>query len=81
PQISIKFLGARRCVEETAAMEFSKSADASGIQNPSAVGDSIVYTFTSKNTGNVTPTNNPHHKSAGRARGQWRIPGRGRKEV
>ncbi|MFW0774888.1 DUF7507 domain-containing protein, partial [Paenarthrobacter nitroguajacolicus] len=39
------------------AMEFSKSADASGIQDPSAVGDRIVYTFTAKNTGNVTLTN------------------------
>ncbi|MFW0776065.1 DUF7507 domain-containing protein, partial [Paenarthrobacter nitroguajacolicus] len=36
------------------AMEFSKSADASGIQDPSVVGDIITYTFTSKNTGNVT---------------------------
>ncbi|MFJ4262837.1 hypothetical protein ACIPYU_10355 [Paenarthrobacter nicotinovorans] len=38
------------------AMEFSKSADASGIKNPSAVGDIITYTFTAKNTGNVKLT-------------------------
>nr|WP_306423047.1 hypothetical protein [Paenarthrobacter aurescens] len=35
------------------AMEFSKTADASGIQSPSVVGDRITYTLTSKNTGNV----------------------------
>ncbi|MGO4146141.1 hypothetical protein AB4Y77_13750 [Paenarthrobacter sp. YAF11_1] len=39
------------------AMEFSKSADASGVQDPSVVGDRIVYTFTAKNSGNVTLTN------------------------
>ena len=38
------------------AMEFSKSADASGVQDPSVVGDRINYTFTAKNTGNVTLT-------------------------
>ncbi|MFW0776071.1 DUF7507 domain-containing protein, partial [Paenarthrobacter nitroguajacolicus] len=38
------------------AMEFSKSADASDIQNPSVVGDQIIYTFTAKNTGNVKLT-------------------------
>ncbi|MEJ1115661.1 hypothetical protein WBN73_15345 [Paenarthrobacter sp. CCNWLY172] len=39
------------------AMEFTKTADASGVQDPSVVGDRIVYTFTAKNTGNVTLTN------------------------
>ncbi|MGJ0386300.1 DUF7507 domain-containing protein [Paenarthrobacter nicotinovorans] len=39
------------------AMEFTKSADASGIQNPSLVGDRITYTFTAKNTGNVKLSN------------------------
>ncbi|WP_227453656.1 DUF11 domain-containing protein [Paenarthrobacter sp. YJN-D] len=39
------------------AMEFTKSADASGIQNPSVVGDRITYTFTAKNTGNVKLSN------------------------
>ncbi|MFE4195013.1 hypothetical protein ACFRJ9_04030, partial [Paenarthrobacter sp. NPDC056912] len=38
------------------AMEFTKTADASGIQDPSVVGDQITYTFTSKNTGNVKLT-------------------------
>nr|WP_244296854.1 DUF11 domain-containing protein [Paenarthrobacter nitroguajacolicus] len=38
------------------AMEFTKSADASGVQNPSVVGDTITYTFTAKNTGNVKLT-------------------------
>ncbi|MCD4851763.1 hypothetical protein LN996_13155 [Arthrobacter sp. AK01] len=38
------------------AMEFSKSADASGIRNPSVVGDRMTYTFTSANTGNVKLT-------------------------
>jgi len=39
------------------AMEFTKTADASGIQNPSVVGDRIIYTFTAKNTGNVKLSN------------------------
>ncbi|MGJ3190552.1 DUF7507 domain-containing protein, partial [Paenarthrobacter sp. FR1] len=39
-----------------AAMQFTKSADASAIQNPSVVGDLITYTFTAKNTGNVKLT-------------------------
>ncbi|MFW0774889.1 DUF7507 domain-containing protein, partial [Paenarthrobacter nitroguajacolicus] len=39
------------------AMEFNKSADSSAVQSPSSVGDRITYTFTSKNTGNVTLTN------------------------
>ena len=38
------------------AMEFTKSADASSVQNPSTVGDQITYTFTAKNTGNVKLT-------------------------
>ncbi|WP_426005422.1 DUF7507 domain-containing protein [Paenarthrobacter sp. NyZ202] len=38
------------------AMEFTKSADASGVQDPSVVGDRINYAFTAKNTGNVTLT-------------------------
>ncbi|GAT88312.1 hypothetical protein [Paenarthrobacter nicotinovorans] len=39
------------------AMEFTKTADASGIQNPSVVGDRVIYTFTAKNTGNVKLSN------------------------
>ncbi|MFK0003213.1 hypothetical protein [Paenarthrobacter sp. NPDC090522] len=38
------------------AMEFTKTADPSGVQAPSVVGDRINYTFTAKNTGNVTLT-------------------------
>ncbi|MFI2566508.1 hypothetical protein [Paenarthrobacter sp. NPDC018779] len=38
------------------AMEFTKTADSSGVQTPSVVGDRINYTFTAKNTGNVTLT-------------------------
>lgn len=38
------------------AMEFSKAADTSGIQQPPVAGDRITYTFTSKNTGNVKLT-------------------------
>jgi uncharacterized repeat protein (TIGR01451 family) len=39
------------------AMAFTKSADASAVQDPSRVGDRITYTFTAKNTGNVTLKN------------------------
>ncbi|MFS2091335.1 hypothetical protein ACCC99_21355, partial [Paenarthrobacter nicotinovorans] len=39
------------------AMEFTKSADASAVQNPAEVGDVITYTFTAKNSGNVTLKN------------------------
>ncbi|MFJ4028557.1 hypothetical protein ACIPWF_14370 [Paenarthrobacter sp. NPDC089989] len=39
-----------------AAMEFTKTADSSGVQTPSVVGDRINYAFTAKNTGNVTLT-------------------------
>ena len=38
------------------AMQFAKSADASGIQDPANAGDVITYTFTAKNTGNVKLT-------------------------
>jgi uncharacterized repeat protein (TIGR01451 family) len=39
------------------AMEFTKSADSSAVQNPTVAGDKITYNFTAKNTGNVTLTN------------------------
>ncbi|MBP2267959.1 putative repeat protein (TIGR01451 family) [Pseudarthrobacter sp. PvP004] len=41
---------------QAAAMEFSKSADASAVLHPSVAGDVMTYTFTAKNTGNVTLT-------------------------
>lgn len=37
-------------------LEVVKTADASGIQNPTVVGDPIIYTFVVTNTGNVTLT-------------------------
>jgi uncharacterized repeat protein (TIGR01451 family) len=40
----------------TPDMEFSFSADASGVRSPAVVGDRISYSFTSKNTGNVRLT-------------------------
>ncbi|WP_347109245.1 hypothetical protein AAHB33_01195 [Paenarthrobacter sp. S56] len=40
----------------SAKMEFTKTADASGVQAPSVVGDRINYSFSAKNTGNVTLT-------------------------
>ncbi|WP_374006923.1 hypothetical protein [Leifsonia sp. LS-T14] len=38
------------------ALALTKSADASGIQNPTVVGDPIVYRFTVTNTGDTTLT-------------------------
>ncbi|MDI2035992.1 DUF7507 domain-containing protein [Paenarthrobacter nitroguajacolicus] len=38
-------------------LEFTKTADASAVQNPSMSGDKITYTFSARNTGNVTLRN------------------------
>lgn len=37
-------------------LTFTKSANSAGVSSPAKVGDVVTYTFTSKNTGNVTLT-------------------------
>ncbi|MDR6611411.1 hypothetical protein [Leifsonia sp. 1010] len=38
-------------------LTLTKSANSAGVSNPAKVGDVVTYTFTSKNTGNVTISN------------------------
>lgn len=54
PAISPPPAGTDTPLWPSAALEFSKTADASAVGDPAKVGDTIIYTFTAKNTGNIT---------------------------
>ncbi|MFJ4210120.1 hypothetical protein ACIPY2_16830 [Paenarthrobacter sp. NPDC089675] len=56
PEVTAPPAGTDTPLTPAPAMEFSKSADASAVQNPAAVGDKITYSFSAKNTGNVKLT-------------------------